>query len=359
MQPVYFRDKKVAVRLPICKVKKKLLSISGRIHCEAQYLKASIVFPYRIGLIAGCNTMAASEVAVGVIFLSQTVVGFLGNSFLFHHYLLFNFRRCRLRSRYWIVMHLTIANILTLLCKGIPQTMASFGLKDFLNDFGCKGLFYLYEVGRGVSIGSTTFLSVFQAITISPLESRWAQLKERRQKHIGSSVYLSWILYMLSSSFNLVHVRAKYSKNNTENLKDMGYCVTATDKISDVLYAALFSVPDFLFMGLMVWASTVIVLILHRHKQRIHHMSKVKVSSRTSPESKAIQTILLLVSTFVFFYTLSCIFTVCITLSSHHRWLLVNAFVLLAGCFPTVSPFLILQPESTTHRGFCFISRKK
>ncbi|XP_031207767.1 vomeronasal type-1 receptor 4-like [Mastomys coucha] len=322
------------------------------------YVTAGIIFPYHNRLIAGCNTMAASEVAVGVIFLSQTVVGFLANSFLLHHYLLFNSSGCKLRSRYWLVMHLTIANIITLLCKGVPQTMACFGLKDFLNDFGCKGLFYFHRVGRGVSIGSTTFLSVLQAITISPLESRWAELKERRQKHIGSSVYLSWILYMLTSSLNLLHVRAKYSKNNTANIKDMGYCVTTTEKISDILYAALFSVPDFLFMGLMVWASTVIILFLHRHKQRMQHMSRAKVSSRLSPESKAIQTILVLVSTFVFFYTLSYIFNVCITLSSHHRWLLVNVFALLSGCFPTVSPFLILQPELAVFRGFWFISRK-
>ncbi|OBS59028.1 hypothetical protein A6R68_09849, partial [Neotoma lepida] len=48
--------------------------------------------------------------------------------------------------------------------------MASFGLKDFLNDFGCKGLFYLHSMCRSVSIGSTSFLSVYQAITISPQE---------------------------------------------------------------------------------------------------------------------------------------------------------------------------------------------
>ena len=122
--------------------------------------------------------MAVSEMAVGVIFLSQTVIGILGNSFLFHHYLLFTFTGCRLRSRYWIVMHLTIANIITLLCKGVSQTMASFGIKDFLNDFGCKGLFYFHRVGRGVSIGSTTFLSVLQAIIISPLDPDGQSLKK-------------------------------------------------------------------------------------------------------------------------------------------------------------------------------------
>lgn len=302
--------------------------------------------------------MAVSEMVAGVIFLSQTVVGVLGNSFLFHHYLLFTFSANRLRSRYWIMMHLAIANIITLLCKGVPQTMASFGIKDFLNDFGCKGLFYFHRVGRGVSIGSTTLLSLFQVIIISPLESRWAELKERRQNHIGSSVYLSWILYMLASSVSLVYVGTKSIKNNTANLKDMGYCAATTDKTSDTLYVALFSAPDFLFMGLIVWASTVMVLILHRHKQRMQHMSRAKASSRSSPESKAIQTILILVSTSVFFHTLSCIFIVCITLSSHYRWLLVHGFVLLTGCFPTVSPFLILRSESTVFRGLCFISRK-
>lgn len=163
---------------------------------------------------------------------------------------------------------------------------------------------------------------------------------------------------MLTSSLNLVYVRGTYSKNDTANIKDIGYCVTTIDKFRDILYAALFSVPDFLFMGLMVWASTITVLILHRHNQRMQYMSSAKVSSRSSPESKAIQTIILLVSIFVFFYTLSCIFIVCMTLSSNHRWLLVDVGVLISGCFPTVRPFLILRPESTVFRGFCFISMK-
>lgn len=149
--------------------------------------------------------MADSEVAIGVIFLSQTMVGALGNFYLLHHYLLSHFREYTLRSTDWILMHLTIANVLTLLCRGMPQAMAAFGLKDFLNDFECKVIFYLNGVGRGVSIGSTSFLSIFQAITISPMESIWAELKGRRQKHIVSSVYLSWILYMLISSLNIVY----------------------------------------------------------------------------------------------------------------------------------------------------------
>ncbi|XP_049988141.1 vomeronasal type-1 receptor 4-like [Alexandromys fortis] len=303
--------------------------------------------------------MADSEVAIGVIFLSQTMVGALGNFYLLHHYLLSHFRKHTLRSTDWILMHLTIANALTLLCRGMPQTMAALGLKDFLNDFECKVIFYLNRVGRGVSIGSTSFLSIFQAITISPMESIWAELKGRRQKHIVSSVYLSWILYMLVNSLNLVYLRAKYNKNNTASLKDLGYCAaTPTERIKDILYATLLSVPDFLFVGLMVWASTSMVLILHRHKQRMQHMPRAMVCSRSSPESRATQTIIFLVSTFAFFYTLSCISMICIILSSHHRWLLLQVSALFSGCFPTVSPFLLMSHEFSVSRCFCFISIK-
>ncbi|KAF7470842.1 Hypothetical predicted protein [Marmota monax] len=43
----------------------------------------------------------------------------------------------------------------------------------------------------------------------------------------------------------------------------------------------------------MFWASSSMVLILHRHKQRMQHIHKTS-SLRSSPESRATQTILLL-----------------------------------------------------------------
>ncbi|CAH7414558.1 Vom1r22 [Phodopus roborovskii] len=306
---------------------------------------SGIIFPYRtLMLTAGSNTLASSEVAIGVIFLSQTVVGVLGNSYLLHHYLLFHFRGCRLRSTDWILMHLFVANILSLFCKGVPQTLGAFGWRDFLSDFGCKWLFYLHRVGKGMSIGSISFLSVFQAITISPRESRWVEIKGRAHKYIRSSVYLSWILYMFASALNLVYVRAKYTENNTANLKDLGYCAAVRlDKTSDILYATFLSVPDFLFVGLMVWASISMVLILHRHKQRMQYIHQAKVSSTSSPD------------TFVFFYTLSCIFVIWVTFFINLSWFLVSVSVLVAGCFPAVSPFLLMSHFSGTSCCFCFL----
>ena len=141
--------------------------------------------------------MASIDLTIGVIFLMQTVVGVLGNFSLLCHHIILHFTGSRLRSTDLILKHLIVANSLVLLCKGVPQTMAVFGWKHIHSDFGCKLLFFLHRVGRGVSIGSICLLSVFQVITISPWNSRCAVLKVKAPKYIVPSIFLCWILQML------------------------------------------------------------------------------------------------------------------------------------------------------------------
>lgn len=42
-----------------------------------------------------------------------------------------------------ILAHLVFTNILTLVSKGIPNTIAAFGVRNFLSDIGCKIVCYL------------------------------------------------------------------------------------------------------------------------------------------------------------------------------------------------------------------------
>ncbi|XP_051005617.1 vomeronasal type-1 receptor 4-like [Acomys russatus] len=319
----------------------------------------SLIFPLRIlSLRSGTERMATSELAVGGIFLSQTVIGLLGNFFVLYHYLFLYLVGYRLRSTDWILMHLTVANILTLLCKGVPQTVAAFGTKDFLNDTGCKLVFSFHRVGRSVGVGSTAFLSVFQAITIGLRNSRCSDLKLKTQKYICYSVYLSWLLYFLISSVNIIHMRAKYSNESTTNLKSFLYCYwDCRDKTRDMLYAALLSTPDIIFLGLMLWASSYMVLILYRHKQKMQQMPRNKVTSKSSPESRATKTILLLVSTFVSFYTLSSLCQFFGTLLYKPSWSLVNVTALASLFFPTFCPFLLMSHDFRVS-SFCLPSTR-
>lgn len=168
--------------------------------------------------------MASSDFAIGMIFLSQTLVGTLGNFFLLYHYTYLELTRYTVRPTDLILRHLTVANSLVLLSKGVPQTMTAFGLKHFLGDVGCKLVFYVHKVGRGVCIGNTCLLSVFQAIMISPTDSWWAALKLQTHKFVGPSNVLCWILNLLVGIIVPVSVTHKgTSENNTRKL-DLGYC---------------------------------------------------------------------------------------------------------------------------------------
>ncbi|XP_045842741.1 vomeronasal type-1 receptor 4-like [Meles meles] len=123
--------------------------------------------------------------------------------------------------------------------------MANFGLKHFFSDFRRQLLFHVHRVGRGGSLSSTCLFSLFQAITTGSRVSQGALV------------------------------------NNS-------------------LYAALLLLLAVLFWGLIIWASSSMVCVLH--KQCVQHIHRTTVSTRYSPESRAAQ------STFVSFYFLSSIF---------------------------------------------------
>jgi vomeronasal1 receptor len=93
-----------------------------------------------------------------------------------------------------VIKHLTLAKFLAVISRGFPQTMAEFGMKNFLDDIGCKLVLYLYSAAQGISLYTICLLSCCQAITISPNSTRWKKLKHRATKYIGSSCSLSWVV---------------------------------------------------------------------------------------------------------------------------------------------------------------------
>nr|XP_012423242.1 PREDICTED: vomeronasal type-1 receptor 4-like [Odobenus rosmarus divergens] len=290
--------------------------------------------------------MATRDLAVGVIFSIQTVVGIMGNFFLLYHYLLLRFTGYRPRSTDLIVKNLIVANILVLFAVGIYNTMSSFGWYHIFNDFGCKFFPYVRGVGRGVSIGTTCLLSVFQAIIISPRNSRWAALKEKALKSIVPSIVLCWVLQILVNIMYPLFMTITLNNKNITNRRSYGHCSSVChDKTGDLLYVGLLSFPDVLYLGLMLWASGSMVFILYRHKQRVQHNLRTNVSSTSSPESTATKTILLLVSTFVYFNTLSCIVNTILGLSDNISWYILNTSLAITLCFPTISPFLLMSRD--------------
>ncbi|XP_007534356.1 vomeronasal type-1 receptor 4-like [Erinaceus europaeus] len=295
--------------------------------------------------------MVGRNVVLAVIFLFQAAVGALGNLSLLCQYFSLHFTEHRGRPMDLILKHLLFANCLTLLCKGVPHIMAAFGWRDFFRDIECKLVLYIHRVARGVSLSTTSLLSAMQAITISPWTSRWAGLKEKAPRYISICISMCWVFEMLLNVLFPIYVSSSLNNINTTNMKDfIFYSSVRHDQAKDLGFAALLSFPVAMCLGLMLWASVYMLLILHRHQQRVQHLHRNKVSSRHSPESRATKTILLLVSTFFLFYLPSSICQALLALLKQPSALLVNITAILALCFPAISPFLLMSRDSSMFR---------
>ncbi|XP_036065030.1 vomeronasal type-1 receptor 4-like [Onychomys torridus] len=294
------------------------------------------------------------NLTIKIILLSQTTAGILGNFSLLYYYLV-HYGERKLKPTDLITMHIMAANTLIILSRGVPHTMAAFGLKQFLNYFGCRLILYIQRVGRSVSIGTTCFLSIFQAITISQKELCCKAQIIKSAKYIECCFALLWVLYMLINIIFPVYQFIKRNSKNVTRKRDFGYCSTdGRDEISDSLYSALVACPEIFFSLLMAWSSGYMIVILYRHKQTVQHIHSTCGSSRTGFESRATQRILVLVSTFLAFYTLSSILQGCIGLLHNSNWWLVNISFLTSLCFPCFGPFVFMNHNSIVPRLTCF-----
>ncbi|XP_036599613.1 vomeronasal type-1 receptor 3-like [Trichosurus vulpecula] len=291
--------------------------------------------------------MMLSDLVLGIFFLIQLGVGLLGNFFLLglHSFTLLTSQR--LRPIEYIFAHLALANAEALLSKGIPHTIACFGLKNFLDRVGCKFIIFLQNVARSVSLSITCLLSGFQVITISPSHSRWAELKIQAQKYIVPSCFLCWCFYLLIN-FTLIGSmhNSGYLTNNTK-IWNLRYCSSLTpDSFNAALFVLVFSIPDVMCMGFMIWASAYLVLLLHRHHQQVKHIHNPYLSSRIFPEKRATHAVLLLVSTYVSFYSInSSLSFYFFQMEKHESWF-VATLDLLGTWFPAMSPFVLIFSDS-------------
>nr|XP_051691208.1 vomeronasal 1 receptor oryCunV1R1581 isoform X1 [Oryctolagus cuniculus] len=295
--------------------------------------------------------MPSRALTMGIIFVSQTGVGFLGNILLL---LCYGFLSCTGRgiTHMDLILHnLIVANCLVLLSKGIPQTMAAFGLKYFMDDFGCKLVFYVHRVARGVSQSATSLLSGFQAITISPNSPQWMELKVKALKSVRLSIVLCWTLHLLVNSIVPMYITAMGESNNLTGKKDLGYCSgIIIDRSISLLYSMMFSFTDVLYLVLMIWASGCMLFILYRHKQKVLHIHSKSLSPKCFLETRATHSILMLVSTFFCFYALSSFFTFYMSLFDKPSWWLVNTSALMGSSFPCVSPFVLINRDPHVSR---------
>ncbi|NP_001240429.1 vomeronasal 1 receptor ornAnaV1R3108 [Ornithorhynchus anatinus] len=286
--------------------------------------------------------MDASEISYGTLILIEIIIGMWRNVILLLVYAPMVFTNHKMNLLDLILAQLALANTIILLTLGIPETMSAWGLRNFLDAVGCKILFYLYRVGRGLAICTTCLLSIFQAISISPGTSRWARVKARLPRSILPSCLFSWVLSLLIDMTALLYMEGPRNITNIEMTFIFKYCSsTSPNTVTTLVNAVVLSLRDLFFVGLMSAASGYMVLLLHRHHQQVQHLHGPGCYPRVMPEVRAAKCVVSLVTLYVLLFgqeTVTLSILINMRKKSPH---LVNSFKVLSFTFSVISPFLV------------------
>ncbi|XP_059119255.1 vomeronasal type-1 receptor 4-like [Peromyscus eremicus] len=280
-----------------------------------------------------------------IIFFLMTMVGTLGNISVSVNYMFSWWGGPERKPIHLILIHLAFANIIILLAKGLPKTIAAFGLRNFLDDIGCKIIVYLERVARGVSICTSSLLIVVQAIIISPRASGWRRLRPKSAWHIFPFFSFFWMLNSLIS-MNLIYSITSINLNMSQLKSEDNYCYFMLESQKTKWIVLPFMVlRDAVFQGAMGGASGYMVSLLHKHHQHVLYLQKAKLLYRTPPELRAAQSVLLLMFCFLFFYWTDCAFSLFVSLSLQHDSLMVNIQEFLVLGYATFSPLVLIHRD--------------
>nr|NP_001240413.1 vomeronasal 1 receptor ornAnaV1R3092 [Ornithorhynchus anatinus] len=280
----------------------------------------------------------AVVVAQGVSLLSQTGVGILGNSLLITLYLTSFLLGSKLKPIDLTIIHLALVHTVMLLTRWIVMASGMLGLQLLQNDVECKLFSYVYRITQALSICTTSLLSVVQAITISPITSYLYQIKVQIPKAIHPVLAILWIPNSLISTNLLFQM---FASSNTTNLETNCYLVPINTLLQGLILTFM-ALRDILALGLMSCCSGYVALLLHQHRNQVQHLHSPSQTPKTSPERRATQTIVLLVSCFVIFYCGDFVFSMFLGTSMKNNAALSNAAMFVASGYATISPFVLL-----------------
>ncbi|XP_008691317.1 putative vomeronasal receptor-like protein 4 [Ursus maritimus] len=294
----------------------------------------------------------------GPMFLFLSLPGIVGNIFVFVNYMCVFFWDTKKKSLHLILIHLAFTNMILLFSKVTLKTIERFGLKNFPDDADCKTFVYLERVARGLSICTSSLLTVVQATTISPRASVRASFKPASTCCTLSFFLFLWILNSLLSMNLLYYMKNVSSLNSSQFGQSDRYCYfLPVGQTVRWMFLILMALRDFLFLGLMGWTSVYMVLILHKHHKHARYLQKPKVLYHIPPEIRAAHSVLLLMLCFLFFYWADCIISLCVnsSLDSTSFVLMIREF--LAVGYAILSPFMLMHRDR--HVAECFAHLRK
>ncbi|XP_042638743.1 putative vomeronasal receptor-like protein 4 [Orycteropus afer afer] len=288
------------------------------------------------------NTVSTYVIIKKCLF-SQIGIGIIANNFLLL-FRIITLLHGKPKTTDLTTSHLALIHIIMLLNAVFLVSPDVFESLNFRNDVKCKVFFYIGRVMRGLSICTTCLLSVLQAITISLNTSWLVKFKHKSTSFIFSLLFFFWFFCLIFGSNIIFYTMASSNVTQRNVLIVSKYCSLSSMKA--IIWRLIFILTtsrDVFFVGIMLLASVYMVILLSRHQRQSQYLHSSSLSARVSPEQRATQTILLLVSSFVVMYWVDFI----ISSSSLVLWVYdpvifdIQSFVV--NIYATVSPFVLMN----------------
>uniref|UniRef100_A0A673TT03 Vomeronasal type-1 receptor n=1 Tax=Suricata suricatta TaxID=37032 RepID=A0A673TT03_SURSU len=245
-----------------------------------------------------------------------------------------------------IICHLALVHIMNLFTVLFMMSTDLFEILNLLNDFQCKALFCMIRVTRSLSMSTTCLPSTRQAIIVSPSTAWLARLKHKCTKYIFHSFVILWFLSLSLNSNCLLCTAAASNVTESNLLQVSKYC--SLSRINSILRGLFFTFSlsrDVSFIGAMLLSSAYMVVLLSRHQRRCRHLHSTSLSSRVSPERRATQTVLLLVSFFEVMYCVDIIISFSSTLLWSYDPIILDVQKLVSNVYATVSALVLLSSD--------------
>ncbi|NP_001160807.1 vomeronasal 1 receptor oryCunV1R1656 [Oryctolagus cuniculus] len=299
----------------------------------------------------------SSFIAVRNVFYPEVSIGIIANAFLLFQILSF-FLKHRPRPTDLTIGHLALIHLLMLITVGVIATDI-FESQEVWDDITCKAVIYSYQVTRSLSLSTTCLLSVLQAITLSPRSSWLAKFKHTSSQHSMCGFLFLWVFNLsISARFLISTVATKNCTSHSLMFVTKSCSLLPLSYLPRYTFSILWIFRDVSLVGLMAISSGYMVTLLCRHKRQSQHLHSTRISPRASPEHRATQTILLLMSVFVFLYL-----TDCLVFSFSGLWwkndpVHVCVQLLVGNSYATISPLLFISSEKRMIKLFKFMWEK-
>ncbi|NP_001008923.1 vomeronasal 1 receptor 37 [Rattus norvegicus] len=279
------------------------------------------------------------EVALQILLLCQSGVGTVGNVILFLHNFVLVLTDSQLKPNHVILSNFAVANIFILFLLTFTNTMAVWAPRKPPKNLTCKLTYFFYMVARSTNMCSTCALSIYQFVTLVPGNLTRVMLREISPKVMKYSCYSCWLFSVLNNAYIPMNVSGPQKTNNDTDPTGKWVCSISGFSVG---MSFLRFVQDTIFISTMVWTTVSMVIHLNRHHQRICYIHNPSKDHRGYAETRAANTILMLVVTFVTFYLLDCICTFFHISFVDTRFWLRHVKEILTVSFPTISPLILI-----------------